>query len=669
VGCGILLEVLDGELVGTLPCKTHPVNEGKLCIKGWYAHEAVSHKDRIKNPLVKTEGLFRQASWNEAINLVADNLNKIISTFGPDSIGVISSARCTNEENYLAQKFARAVIGTNNIDHCARTCHSPTVAGLVSAFGSGAMTNSIAEIENADCIFIIGSNTTEAHPLIGWRLWRALDKGAKLIVADPRRIQVAQLAHIHLQHLPGTDIALLNGIMNIIISNDLQDKVFVHSRTENFQALKSTVEKYPPEYVEKITGVPGDLIIRAAKSYAQAKTATILYTLGITEHTAGTKNVQSIANLAMLTGNIGKEATGVNPLRGQNNVQGACDMAALPNYYPGYQRVDIKENQQKFQAVWDKALSGKVGLTLTDMFIKAKDGELKALYIIGEDVLVSNPNVDLIRDSIKNLDFLVVQDIFMNETAKLADVVLAACSFAEKEGTFTNTERRIQRVREAIQPIGESRADWQIICQLSTKMNYTMEYSSAAEIMDEIASVVPIYAGISYKRIQKIGLQWPCVNKEDQGTMYLHKDKFKRGLGKFNSCEHLTPAEVPDEEYPLYLTTGRMIFHYNAGTMSRRTKSLNTECVRVYAELNLREAEKLGVVDGGRVRVRTRRGEVIAQVRLTENIPTGVIWMPFHFAEAPANRLTIDAFCPTARTGEYKVCAARIEPLEGKLTP
>ncbi len=661
-GCGFYLKVRDGELVGVAPSKAHPVSQGTLCVKGVTAWEGVIGGDRIKEPLIKKNGKFVEAGWDKALELVAKKFGELKKKYGPDNLGVWGSARCTNELNYLAQKLSRTVFGTNNVDHCARTCHSPTVAGLVRSFGSGAMTNSIDEIKDSACVFSIGSNVCEAHPVIGWRVRTAKDKGAKIVVCDPRKVDMAKFADIHIQHYPGTDIALLNCLMNVIISEGLEDKKYVKSRTEAFEELKKVVAKYTPQYSAPIVGVDAELIVKAARIYATSKPASIIYTLGITEHTVGTENVMSVANLAMLTGNMGVESGGVNPLRGQNNVQGACDMAALPNFYPGYQKVDEPANQEKFEKAWGVKLSPKPGLTLTDQLIQAREGNVKALYIIGEDPMTSDPNITHVRQALEKLEFLVVHEIYMSPTAEMADVVLPGASFAEKTGTFTNSERRVQLINKAIEPIGNSKPDWEIVCEVATRMGYAFNYADTSEIMDEIASVAPIYGGISHERIHKVGLQWPCPDKEHPGTKYLHKGKFSRGLGKFHGIEHKPPAEVPDEEYSFILSTGRMRFHYNVGTMSRRTYLLDREYPFMFVEVNDKDAERLEIRDMDNCRVSTRRGQLTVKARVSDRVKQGVLWMPFHYVEAPANLLTNDAFCPIARTGEYKACAAKLEP-------
>jgi len=657
-GCNFYLQVLDGELVGILPCKSHLVSQGKLCIKGWNAADFVISKDRLTKPLMKKNGKFVEISWDEALKVVTEKLKQ----YSPDAVAVLSSAKCTNEENYLMMKFARAVLKTNSVDHCARLCHASTVVGLGKTFGSGAMTNSIGELEDADCIFVIGSNTTEQHPLIARYIMRARAKGAKLIVADPRLIPLTQFADYHLRQRPGTDVALLNGLMNVILKEGWEDKKFINERTEGFAELKEVVKKYTPEYVEKITGIPKELIMEAARIYAQAKSASLVYSMGITQHTTGVDNVVSCSNLALLTGNVGRPSTGVNPLRGQSNVQGACDVGALPNVYSGYQSVADENTQAKFEKAWDTELPSQPGLTVVEMMNEAAKGNLKAIYIMGENPMLSDPDIHQVKKALENLEFLVVQDIFLTETAQLADLVLPGTSYAERDGTFTATDRRVQRIRKAIEPRGESKPDWQIICALARKMGSKgFEYSSPAEIMDEIASVTPIYGGIGYERIEDIGLQWPCPSKEHPGTPYLHQGKFSRGKGKFFGIEFKEAAELPDADYPFILTTGRTIFHYHTGTMTRRTEALNREVPTGYVEINFKDAEKLNIFEGEIVSVKSRRGKIEVKVQVTRKVPEGVIFIPFHFAESPANALTNSAFDPVAKIPEYKVCAVQVE--------
>ena len=660
-GCGLYLEVLDGELVGTMPCKTDPVGQGGLCIKGWNVHEFVNSGERLSKPLIKEGDQFSEVTWDKALQVTADTLKKIRDESGPDSIAILCSAKCTNEENYLLQKLARAVIGTHNIDHCARLCHSSTVAGLAAAFGSGAMTNSIDEIEGAQCILVIGSNTTETHPLIGSRIIKAKEKGAQLIVADPRKIHLAAYADIFVRQNLGTDVALLNGIMHVILKEGWHDAKFIEERTEDFEKFQKMVDGYTPEKVEEITGVQAEDIRRIAEAYARSESSSIVYAMGITQHITGVDNVKSLANLAMLCGQVGRESTGVNPLRGQNNVQGACDMGGLPNVYPGYQVVIDEQNARKFGKAWNTKLPTKMGLALTEMLKAAVAGEIKAMFILGENPMVSDADIQHVEEGLKALDFLVVQDIFATETSRLANVVLPGVSFAEKDGTFTNTERKVKRVRKAIEPIGDSRQDWEIICDLSTRMGYPMSYADPSQIMEEIAQVTPSYGGIHYDRIEEDGLHWPCPNREHPGTPYLHKGRFSRGPGLFHAVEYLPPEELPDEEYPYLLTTGRMYVHYHTGTMSRRSPSLNKEVEEGYVEINPQEAKALGISQGERIKIRSRRGEIQIKADLSERVERNTIFIPFHFAESAANVLTNPALDTIAKIPEYKVCAVRIE--------
>jgi formate dehydrogenase alpha subunit len=532
------------------------------------------------------------------------------------------------------------------------------------AFGSGAMTNSIAEIGDADCIFVIGSNTTENHPVIALEIKKAArQKAAKVIVADPRRIDLVDYAELHLQQKPGTDVALINGTIHAIISNGWLNKAFIDERTEGFEALAESVKEYTPEAVEKITGIRAADIVEAAKLYAQAKGGTILYAMGITQHTTGTNNVLALANLAMVAGQIGKPSAGVNPLRGQNNVQGACDVGGLPNVYTGYQRVDDQSVKEKFEKAWRVPLSTKPGLTLTEMMKGIGEGKIKALFILGENPLLTDPNGNKIKEELEHLEFLAVQDIFMTETAELAHVVLPGVSFAEKDGTFTNTERRVQRVRKAINPVGNARPDWQIICDLSTRLGYPMEYATTAGIMAEIASVTPSYGGITYDRIDHTGLQWPCPNSDHPGTEYLHRDRFTRGRGMFHVTPYIPSPELPDEEYPFVLTTGRVLYHYHA-MLSRKSKGLMEIYPEGMLEMNPADAARLGVQEGdGLVEVSSRRGKVTVKAKPTDHLPPGIVFMTFHFKEAAANLLTIDALDPVAKIPGYKVCAVKIEKL------
>jgi len=523
------------------------------------------------------------------------------------------------------------------------------------------MTNSIQEIADADFILATGTNTFDAHPFIGIQVKKAVAKGATLAVVDPRLTDSAKLAQYHLQIKPGTDIALLNGFANVIIEEGLYNKTFVEERTEDFDAFKETVAKYTPDYVSGITGVSADLIREAARGYAKAKNSTILYTMGITQHVCGTHNVFSTTNLALLTGHIGKESSGVNPLRGQNNVQGACDMGALPVVFPGYQPVAVEANRQKFAAAWGvEKMPDKPGLTVGEL-IESAGKSIKALYIMGENPVISDPDANQVLHELESLDFLVVQDIFLTETAQFADVVLPAASFAEKDGTFSNTERRVQLVRKAIEPIGDSKPDWEIICLISSAMGYPMNYASPEEIMREISSVTPSYGGINYERLEQGSLQWPCPNVDHPGTKFLHKDKFVRGLGKFQAVEHIPPNEIPDEEYRLVLSTGRRRYHYHTGTMTQRTGALEVFYPEEYLEISSADAEKLGICDGDKVKVTSRRGQVEVAAQVSERVTPGLVFTSFQYPDVPINRVTNPARDPIAKIPEYKVCAVKVE--------
>jgi len=666
-GCGLYLHVENNLITGVSPSRNHPVNHGTLCVKGWNCHEFVQHPDRLTSPLIKEGAAFRRATWDEALNKTAAKLTEIRDTYGPDAIGILGSAKCTNEDNFVLMKFARAVIGTNNIDHCARLCHSSTVGGLAAAFGSGAMTNSIDEIRDARIIFVIGSNTTEQHPMIGMHMLEAKDRGAIIIVADPRRTQIAQFSHLHLRHRSGTDVALLNAMMNVIITEGLVDVSFIRQRTENFDDFEKGVLACPPEIAERITSVPAEDIRKAARLYASEKRSMLFYSMGITQHITGVDNVRSCANLVMLTAHIGQPMTGLNPLRGQNNVQGACDVGVLPDVFSGYQKVADPASRTKFERAWSRPLSAVRGLTLTEMVDAIHEGKIRALYVMGENPVISDPDSSHVKAAFAKLDFLAVQDIFPTDTAEYAHVILPATTFAEKDGTYTNTERRVQKIRKAVSPVGESRPDYEIICSLARIMGYPMDYRAAHEIMEEIAILTPSYGGILHHRLDaNFGLQWPCLSYDHPGTPYLHRKKFTRGMGAFIPVEFIPPAEPTDNEYPFLLTTGRSYFHYHTGTMCRRTITLEREQPECMVEINPADAERLELRPNEPVRVSTRRGSIEVKARITGVVPEGIIFIPFHFREAAVNLLTINAVDPNAKIPEFKVCAASVQPLRRK---
>lgn len=537
------------------------------------------------------------------------------------------------------------------------------MASLATAFGSGAMTNSIDELENTEVIFVIGSNTTEQHPLIGMRIINAVkNKGAKLIVADPRKIPLAEYAHIYAPIIPGSNLAFINGILNVIVSENLMNEEFINNLTEGFEEFKASIKDYTPEKVSAISGVPEKTIREIARLYAKASTASIVYAMGITQHITGTKSVGALANLSLLTGQIGREGTGVNPLRGQNNVQGSCDMGALPDVLPGYQSLMDKNIKNKFSKIWGENFASRVGKTIGEMMDGALDGSIKSLFIMAENPMLSDPDINHVKKALENLELLVVSDIFMTETAKLAHVVLPGTSFMEKDGTFTNTERRVQRVRKAIAPIGNSKEDWKILCELINTLGGNAEYSSPNEIMEEIRKLVPSYGGITYERLDNEGLQWPCPNVNHPGTKFLHKDKFVRGLGKFTVNDYVESSELPTKEYPFILTTGRILHHYHTGTMTRRAWALDREYPIGFMEINPKDADKFGLKERKKAKVTSKIGEIVIEVHLTDKIMEGVVFIPFHFYESAVNKLIGKNIDPTVQIPEFKVCAVKIEP-------
>ncbi|MCI7291043.1 MAG: formate dehydrogenase subunit alpha [Methanobrevibacter woesei] len=669
-GCGLNFVVKDGKIVGVEPYKRHPVNEGKVCPKGNFGYEFINREDRLTTPLIKENGEFREASWDEALDLVANKL-KEVSDEDPNKVGFYACARSPNENIYITQKLARVACGTQNVDHCARICHGPTVAGLATTFGSGAMTNGFDSIKEADVIFCIGSNNMEAHPLFGRKIIQAKQNGAKLIVADPRYTPTAKLADDYIEFKTGTDVALLNGMMKIILDNDLQDDEFIKNRTKGFEEMKEVVMKYDVEKVAEITEATVEQITNAALDYGRAEKAAIVYSLGITEHSHGADNVMSCANLAMLTGNIGKEGTGVNPLRGQNNVQGACDMGALPSDYVGYRKVADQETTDWFNEYYGTNLPAKPGLTLVEMMNAAHAGDLKVLYIHGEDPVLSDADIKHTKEALANLDMLIVQDLFMTDTAECADVVLPAAGWGEQEGTFTNGERRVQCLHKAQEPPEGARLDWKIMEEIAVRMGVPREkfhYESAEEIFEEIRECAPIFAGMNRERLDTPeALHWPCPSEDDPCQPLMHKDKFAHpdGLGVFQALEHLGPVEVPDEEYPLLLTTTRILFHYHAA-MTRRCKTLDNEVKTGFIEINTEDAEELGIINNEIVKASSRRGEIEIAARVTDDIKKGIVNIPMHFSECAANMLTnSDSFDPKSKMVELKACAIKVEKIEG----
>ena len=659
-GCGFILQVCDGKVVRTLPDRKHPVAKGTLCIKGWAAHEFIHHPDRLTQPLLKKNGEFVEISWDEAIELAAQKLRQAADTYGPDAVAGLSSAKCTNEENYLFQKLIRAGFKTNNVDHCARLCHGPTAAAMSKALGSGAMTNSINDFTGADSIIIFGSNAAETHPIIMGEIYKAKDNGATLVVVDPRRTEVASNADIHLQIRSGTDIPLINGIMRYILDNGMEARDYINERTEAFDEMNDYLSGWSIEQASEESGIAVDDIARVADIYARSKEASIVFCMGITQHACGTANVFALCNLAMLCGHVGKPHSGICPLRGQNNVQGACDVGALPNVYPGYQSVADADMLRKFEDAWGRELSPTPGMTVTEIIGSAGE-KIHALYIMAENPVLSDPNQGHVLESLPRLDFLIVQDIFLTETAKLADLVLPGSCYAEKTGTFTNTERRIQLLRKAVDPPGNAKDDFTILCMLGTALGLDFSYADQGEVMDEMAGLTPIMAGVHFNRLGSTGLQWPCPDNDHPGTRYLHEGKFSRGKGLFVVPGYTPPKEMPDEVYPYTLITGRMFSHYHTGTMTRHSDFLNREQDKPFVEINPLDARNLGISEGDAVRLSTRRGSISTYARITTRVRKGSIFAPFHFAEAPANALTIEELDPISKIPEFKACAVRME--------
>lgn len=660
VGCGLYLGIRGDEIIRARGDPEHPLSQGNLCVKGRYGFNFVNHPDRLTKPLIKRDGQFEDVEWDEALEFAARKL----SQYKGDSFAAISSARCTNEDNYILQKFTRLVMGTNNVDNSARSCHAPSVAALAESLGSGAMSNSIDEIPHSKCIFLIGTNPTDSYPVLSMRIMDAVRNGAKIIVADPRNIEMARHADITIQHNPGTDVALIMGMIRVIVDENLMDMEFIQERCENFDALIESLEHFQLGTVEEITGVSPDKIAEAARLYATTEPAAIFYSLGITEHSHGTDNVFALSNLALVTGNFGKPYAGVNPIRGQNNVQGSCDMGCLPDSYPGYQKVENSDSHRKFENVWNSKLSPKNGLKMPEMMEAARNNEVKAMYIMGENPALSEPDCSNIVQALESTDFLIVQDLFMTETALKADLVLPGASFAEKDGTFANADRRVQRVRQAIKPVGKSKPDWQIIAEIAQKMEMDgFDYDSSENVAAEIASIAPIYGGMYYSCLEEDSKQWPCYHQEHEGTSILHREHFatENGKAKFVPISYRPPAELPDEEYPLVLTTGRRVFHYHTSTMTGATDGLKKLYDQDPVEINPEDAGKIGLNDGDWVWVVSRRGKIKSPVEITDRSPEGLVFMAFHSPETKTNLITSPACDPVTKTPEFKYCAVRIE--------
>ncbi|MEO1814991.1 MAG: formate dehydrogenase subunit alpha [Acetobacterium sp.] len=660
VGCTLNLKVVDNKITDVFSTEGN-VNDNLLCVKGRFAYDFVGSPDRLTTPLIRKDGVLQEATWEEAITLVAKKL-KEAKTEGPQAVAGFSSARCTNEDNYVFQKFIRTAGETNNVDHCARLCHASTVAGLAKSFGSGAMTNSIEEIAVMDVMLVSGSNTTETHPVIGAKIKQRKAQGAALIVAEPRKIELANYADVYLQIKPGTNVALFNGLMRAILDAGLEDKTFINERTEGYEAFLEFMNTITVEKCAEICGVDPDEMRKAGVLYATKDKGGIFYSMGVTQFNTGTDGVMSTANLAMLTGKIGREGCGVNPLRGQNNVQGSCDMGALPGDLPGYQKTANPEAVEKFEKAWGVKLPSNTGKTLTEIIDDVGNGTVKFLYVMGENPAVSDPNTNHVKEALKKANFIVVQDIFLTETTEFADVVLPAYVYAEKDGTFTNTERRIQLLRKAVDAPGTAKNDWEIIGMIAKEMGVKgFDFTSAAEIMDEIASVTPSYTGVSHERLNNGDrIQWPCLSKDSEGAKFLHAGKFTRGLGAFMIADYIPPEDQADEEYPLILMTGRILEHYHTRTMTKRSPGIEEIAGDAFVEINPAKALELGIEEGDIINVTSPRGSVSVKTRFNEGIMENNLFMPFHYGESGANSLTGGAVDPIAKIPPFKVSKVRV---------
>ena len=672
VGCGIKAQVsADDTIVEMLDDPENDSSLGMLCVKGRFGYTFVHHEDRLTEPLIRRNGKLEPATWDQALDLITERL----SGYDGDSFATLCSAKATNEDGYIQQKFSRLVMQSNHIDHCTRLCHSPSVEAMLTSLGSGATSNSYVDYEEAGCLVIIGSDANSNHPVAASRMRRAVvERGAKLIVINPRRIDMCDYADIWLRPRPGTDVALLNGMANVILNQGLSNENFIESRTEGYEDWSDIVSKYTPEYVESITGVAADDIVAAAHMYAAPpfSGSCLIWGMGITQHTMGTANAHGLLNLAFSTGQLGKPGSGISPLRGQNNVQGCGDAGCLPNAFPGYQTINA-DSVEKFSNAWGgNKLPDKSGLVVTDMVREIDNGRIKAMYITGENPLLSEPDLNHAEESFKKLELLVVQDIFLHETAQIADVVLPACSFAEKDGTFTNSERRVQRVREVVRPVGSSRPDWEIICDLAQRLSVSMnlgleeqfEYSNASEIWDEMSALTPMISGITYERLENGGIQWPCPDVDHPGTRFLYEHDFPRGpRAKFVGFDQ-GPAsdELPTERFPLILNTGRILYHWHGGTITKRAEGLLARASELLIAISPEDGEKYQVTDGEWITVKSKRGMIEGRVSYSDKMRSGEIFVPFvKLQEHAANFLTNAALDPNSRIPEYKVCAVRLE--------
>ncbi|HHH29288.1 MAG TPA: formate dehydrogenase subunit alpha [Polyangiaceae bacterium] len=674
VGCSLDVHVIGDRVTMIEPSPHGSANLGHACVKGRFAHEYARSEDRLTTPLIRdAEGNLQEASWEEALDFVAKKLLAIRDQHGPGAFAKISSSRCTNEENYLAQKFTRAVMGTNSIDNCSRVCHSPSAYGLSKALGTGAGTNSFEDIEHTDCVLLVGANPTEAHPVYGARIKQAVLGGAKLIVLDPRATELAKLADIHIQLNPGSNVAVINALQQVVLKEGLLDSAFVAAHTEGFESYKSSFEDSTPEWASSLAKVDADLIRQAARMFAGADRALILWGLGVTEAAHGSNSVFGLINLGLMTGNMGRLGTGTNPIRGQNNVQGASDVGALPNVFSDYRSTADDTARAEHRAAWGVEPPTDAGLTIPDMFDAAHEGRLKALWITAEDVAQSDPNTEHVVGALDALELLIVQEIFMSETAKLADVVFPGVSFLEKEGTFVNSDRRIQRVRRALSPLRGTRPDGDIYQLVAERMGADLGFGSPpdpAAVMDELAALSPNWRGVSYSRLEGDGafLQWPCTSSDHPGTKIVHEGgRFLSGKAQFRAVPWQPPAELPDDNFPLFLTTGRQLFHYNVGTQTRRSSIvLLSEASHERVRIHPKDARRLSVQDGEQVRVVSRRGEVQVEAQVTRATKPGTVFMTFHFPETRTNLLLSSAADEYTQCPEYKVSAVRLEKITAR---
>jgi formate dehydrogenase alpha subunit len=714
VGCTLQLHVQDDFIYRVTSPFDSPVNHGNLCVKGRFGYDYIYHPKRVTVPLVRKyllEGKSRsgprdseftghgnayqpgipasassspwdwvETDWDTALDMVADKLVEIYRRDGSEAMAVYGCAKATNEDNYLLQKMYRSIFRTNNIDHCTRLCHAGSVIALQQALGSSAMSNTASQVLQNDVFIVTGSNTTENHPIIALQMKEAVEKhGAKMIVIDPRRIELVNFADLWLPLKPGTNVPVFTAMANVIVEEDLVNHNFIDDRTEGYTEFLSTLEKFTPEYAEELSGVPAEDIRKAARMYATARNAAIYWGMGISQLSHGTASALALIHLAFLTGQVGRDGTGLNPLRGQNNVQGTSDVGTMPFHYPGYMRVDSEENAAKWEHAWNVepgGLSRKLGLTTTEILGHAHPGGVRSLYIMGENPMMSEPNLNVTRTHMQELEFLVVQDLFINESGVFGDVFLPATPFAEKDGTFTNTDRRVQRVRTALPPRGQARPDWKILCDLAKRLESRLgrpntsgwDYPDPSGIFAEMAGVVPDFAGVTYDRIEKVGLQYPVWDHNHPGTPTLFIDSFPRGRGKFTPLEYIPIMEEADDEFPFILTTGRVLEHWHGGTMTRHS-ALDEVYPQALLEMHPADAEMHGITDGMAVRVTSRRGEVVLRAQVTEKTTVGVVFIPMHFAEAAANLLTNDVLDPQAKIPEFKACAVQVFPARENQLP